>query len=528
MKNKRILKFALGLLPVIPAISFSALPAYAKTEEEILSGEIGIEGEVSPGQSDSDRTEERIDSEDLNSGEGDSGDINSGDDFREVRSVENSGDYISDEKNSEERSGEDSSQLPPQPFFVPGDSSTDTERTLIGWVETDGDWYYYNQDGSFLIGFQQVGSKRYFFSEEGIMQTGWIDLDGEQKYFRENGALATGWQGADGYWYYFDESGNAKTGWILSGTNWYYLDEYGHMLTDWQKIGAVWYCFKSDGRMRTGWYKEGEEYYYFAQSGRVTTGWLLDNDLWYYFSPAGKMCTGWKCLNNKWYFFGVTGEMEEDCWIGGYYVGKNGVWDPTADKTAVRRVKLAVKNILQKPELPNGCEVTSLAIALNYLGYDVSKTDLSDNYLPKGSVGKVMPDVAFIGNPRSANGWFCYSQVITRTAKSYLYSVGGKEKVMDLTGSSFEDLCLELVDGNPIIVWTTLSMTSPVSTGYWDSAGKYPKYINLHCVVLTGYDLDKGVVYIANPLRGNVSYSLSSFKSVYAKMGKQAVVIRSK
>ena len=491
------------------------------TEAESLSGEIGVvrqigsEGEKSPGQYD---PKDRIEPEDTDFEKEKSEDI--------VYGGVNSEDIPSGKVNSEDIPVEASSELPPQPYWVPGDSTTDTERTLTGWVETDGEWHYYNKDGSFLTGLQKVGSKWYFFSEEGIMQTGWTDIEGDKKYFRETGAMATGWQEIDGYWYCFDGDGKKETGWILSGTNWYYLDKDGHMLTDWQKIGAVWYCFKSDGRMRTGWYKEGEEYYYFASSGRVTTGWFSDGDLWYYFSSAGKMCTGWKCLNNKWYFFGVTGEMEENCWIGDYYVGKNGAWDPTADKTAVRRVKLAVKNIMQNPELPNGCEVTSLAIVLNYLGYNVSKTSLSDNFLPMGSIGKVMPDVAFIGNPRKESGWYCYSQVIARTAKSYLYSVGGEETVTDLTGSSFEDICLELVDGNPVVVWGTLSMTGPSIRGYWDSAGKYPKYINLHCMVLTGYDLDQGVVYIANPLRGNVSYKLSSFKSVYAKMGKQAVVVR--
>ena len=494
MNNKQILKCSLGLLLALPAVCFSALPAYAMTEDEIQSWAIGIEGEENPGKTESSETE----SSNLNSEEDLSGDISEG----------------------------DSSEPPPREFRVPGDSSTDVERTLIGWVETEEGWYYYNKDGSFLTGIQKVGSKWYFFSEEGIMQTGWIDVDGDRKFFRENGSMATGWQAADGYWYYFDTEGTVETGWILSGTNWYYLDQDGHMLTDWQKIGAVWYCFKSDGRMRTGWYLDGEDYYYFAQSGRVTTGWLLDGELWYYFTPAGKMCTGWKCLDNNWYFFGVTGEREENCWIGKYYVGEDGVWDPTTEKSAVKKVKLAVKNIMQKPELPNGCEVTSLAIALNYLGYDISKTVLSDKYLPKGTVGKVMPDVAFIGNPRSSGGWYCYSQVITRTAKAYLGSVGGTETVVNLTGSSFEDLCLELVDGNPVVVWTTLSMTAPSSTGYWDKAKRYPKYINLHCMVLTGYDLDKGEVYMANPLRGNVTYKLSSFKSVYAKMGKQAVVIR--
>lgn len=46
--------------------------------------------------------------------------------------------------------------------------------------------------------------------------------------------------------------------------------------------------------------------------------------------------------------------------------------------------KLDVEPILQLPELPTGCEITSLATVLNYYGYDISKTQLADEYLECG------------------------------------------------------------------------------------------------------------------------------------------------
>ena len=45
-------------------------------------------------------------------------------------------------------------------------------------------------------------------------------------------------------------------------------------------------------------------------------------------------------------------------------------------------VQLNVENILQNPELPNGCEITSAAIVLNYLGFDIDKVTLAENCLP--------------------------------------------------------------------------------------------------------------------------------------------------
>lgn len=39
----------------------------------------------------------------------------------------------------------------------------------------------------------------------------------------------------------------------------------------------------------------------------------------------------------------------------------------------------------QYPELPTGCEITSLTSVLNYYGYDVDKEVMADDYLEKGS-----------------------------------------------------------------------------------------------------------------------------------------------
>ena len=44
---------------------------------------------------------------------------------------------------------------------------------------------------------------------------------------------------------------------------------------------------------------------------------------------------------------------------------------------------LDVKNILQTPELPNGCEITSLTILINHLGFDVDKLTMADKLLDK-------------------------------------------------------------------------------------------------------------------------------------------------
>ena len=81
--------------------------------------------------------------------------------------------------------------------------------------------------------------------------------------------------------------------------------------------------------------------------------------------------------------------------------------------------KLDVEPILQLPELPTGCEITSLATVLNYYGYDISKTQLADEYLECGEVGDTDPNEKFIGSPYDIHSCGCFSNVIADAAKSF-------------------------------------------------------------------------------------------------------------
>ncbi|MEG2930782.1 MAG: C39 family peptidase, partial [Ruthenibacterium sp.] len=46
------------------------------------------------------------------------------------------------------------------------------------------------------------------------------------------------------------------------------------------------------------------------------------------------------------------------------------------------RVSLSVAPVFQLPELPNGCEGTSLTAVLRYFGYNADKVDIALNYVP--------------------------------------------------------------------------------------------------------------------------------------------------
>lgn len=197
---------------------------------------------------------------------------------------------------------------------------------------------------------------------------------------------------------------------------------------------------------------------------------------------------------------------------------------------------IEMDNIQQLPELPAGCEVTSLAIVLNYLDYSVSKTRLADNYLPcsddfyTGSNGELYgpnQNDVFAGDPHS-NQYGCYAPVIVRTANSYLKECGSEYTARDISGENPEGLYRYVLDGTPVIVWATIQMREiPSYIEWFDSETEERLRIpnRQHCLVLVGVDGETLTFNDPYDSRGIVQYPKSLFEQRYNEVGKQAVVL---
>ena len=181
----------------------------------------------------------------------------------------------------------------------------------------------------------------------------------------------------------------------------------------------------------------------------------------------------------------------------------------------------------QYPELPNGCEITSLAAVLNYLGYPVSKTTLSDSYLAKAPVGQANFYYEFVGDPRDDDAYGCYSPVIVAAANSYLSSIGSTMAAQDISGSTPESLYAYIDQGIPVVVWATRYLEAGHYSVTWYVDGQaLTWYTPEHCLVLVGYDVANRSVQLADPLEGDVvSYDMDLFEQRYAELKNQAVVI---
>lgn len=206
--------------------------------------------------------------------------------------------------------------------------------------------------------------------------------------------------------------------------------------------------------------------------------------------------------------------------------------ETTAAPELGQSYKLDVKCILQNdsPALPTGCEATALAIALNYDGFNVTKNELASKYLPKMVFANNLGadcDYLFPGDPTTGYGYGCYAPAIKATADAYFTDIKNASWAENISGSSFEQLLAHVRSGRPVVFNGTMGMIAPGTGGSWKTPdGKTITWKNNeHCLVLTGYDLDKNIVYVADPLKGNTSYSLSTVKQRYEQMGKSAVII---
>lgn len=198
--------------------------------------------------------------------------------------------------------------------------------------------------------------------------------------------------------------------------------------------------------------------------------------------------------------------------------------------------QIEVKNILQNPELPTGCETVALTILLNHLGCPVNKLTLARDYLPKmefywrnGILYGADFRTTFAGNPENSYSYGCYAPCITTTANEYFRDNAINGQAFDITGTDFDTLLKEYIAQDiPVLIWiTSQNLHETKLTSIWTTPeGNQVQWVAYeHCVVLTGYDHDQQLIYVSDPLTGNVAYDEGKLRQRYIDLGQQAVYI---
>jgi uncharacterized protein YvpB len=191
-------------------------------------------------------------------------------------------------------------------------------------------------------------------------------------------------------------------------------------------------------------------------------------------------------------------------------------------------VALDVPWISQKPELPRGCEVTSLAMLLRHAGVNANKMTLAQQikkvpYLQNGLQGD--PYEGFVGNMYTfaEKGYGVYHGPVKALAEQYLPG-----RIADLTGASFDDLLTEHV-ARKRPVWVVTNATfKQLDAGQFQTwqtkSGTARITWHEHSVVVTGFD--DTTVSINDPLDANgknKKLARKAFRQAWEQMGRQAL-----
>lgn len=190
---------------------------------------------------------------------------------------------------------------------------------------------------------------------------------------------------------------------------------------------------------------------------------------------------------------------------------------------------LDIPYISQYPELPTGCEITSLTEVLQFYGFDVDKEYMASGYLPMKDVLEPGCYINyFYGSPWSEHGSGCFSPAIITAANNFLHDNNSVLKAYSLSYSSVNTIFSELTKGHPVIIWTCFNYDSEVTYKDIDlgNGQTFSWPANEHCTVLTGFNLTTSTVTLADPTYGVIERSIDEFSYYYKMYFYQAVVIK--
>lgn len=215
--------------------------------------------------------------------------------------------------------------------------------------------------------------------------------------------------------------------------------------------------------------------------------------------------------------------------IGSIYLfNKNKIDDEVDWMTMKQEQRLDVPLENQMPDLPNGCEVTSLSMLMNYYGIKVNKNELAENiqhvdFFTDGGKYRGNPNQGFVGHMSIANaGWCVYNGPLYNVARKYT------THIKNITRSDFLSLLKLVSIGHPVLIITTTTFNRVNDMQTWDTnTGKVNVTPSSHACVITGYSKPKKVVYVNNPYGyKNQPVNWKNLQASYNQQGRQALYIR--
>lgn len=169
---------------------------------------------------------------------------------------------------------------------------------------------------------------------------------------------------------------------------------------------------------------------------------------------------------------------------------------PTPPYNSDSVVILEVPLVKQMPELPAGCEITSVTMMLLYAGNNVNKIDLARE-MPRheSNVNK-----GFVGDPFHPVGNI--NTIFPPALMNLVAQYAGK--AVNMTGVGMTGLRSQIKAGYPVVTWINIAEIN-----------------GLHCVCVYGYDKDN--VYYNDPLYGEKVMSSKDFLETWTLQKQRAI-----
>lgn len=206
-------------------------------------------------------------------------------------------------------------------------------------------------------------------------------------------------------------------------------------------------------------------------------------------------------------------------------------WMTVLEQERPGKMMISAPVVKQLPELARGCEVTSLAMLLQYAGIDVGKMILAEQIKKDPAKLKMKNGQKHFGNPNngfvgdmytySKPGYGVYNGPIEELANHYLPG-----RIVNLSGGPFDQVLDYVASGHPVWVITT-SWFDYVPKKHWETwqteAGSIQITMKMHSVLITGYDDD--YVYFNDPLDGKKNKRVLKEKFIkgWNQFGNQAI-----
>lgn len=154
--------------------------------------------------------------------------------------------------------------------------NSDGSRAGAGWLKLKDGTYYLDENGYRMEGLINIGEKTYYLDpENGKRLTGFQTINKKVYYFRPStgSMIHFGWVNINGNRYYFHDDGHAQTGLAVIGGERYFFRTDGSMIrSKWVYYWNSWYFASCKGNLyRNTWHYIDKKRYYFNNRG-ITKG----------------------------------------------------------------------------------------------------------------------------------------------------------------------------------------------------------------------------------------------------------------